>query len=456
MKILKHKSSPLYLFLLILFVSFILKLLISRLIVHVDLLSNSEWGEWIFFHGPKGFYENNIWTYSWPTQPPLASYIYGFDRYLYYLLLELFRNIGHFIVNYHIAPWHLRFWFAFTTWFDQAKINPEVAFPIGYFMTIKLLPIIADSIIALIIYSISTDKRRGVFLSSIYLISPFSWYISSLWGQIDQLSFVPLILAFIFESKRKYPILNFLLIALSISIKPTGLILLPLFLYIHFKNKHNLFITFTGVLSVVLFFVVTTNLFINTNPFIYAKEVLYPKIFLKSEFRVSTNSFNFWRIFIGNKAYGDTMNFLFLPARYWGITMWAIINIFAIKLLKEINLKNVIYAFFIVAAGSWLFMTNMLDRYFFAGIVGGLFVCLYHPNLFKYWFTMSLIFFLNLFNQWWYPESLHLLKQILIWNESLTTRILALINVLFYLIMIRKLIFQKTDNVLDFKKYSNG
>jgi Gpi18-like mannosyltransferase len=436
LNIFKHKFSPLILLILISFIFFWLRVWISKLALHVDLLSNAEWGEWIFFHGTKGFYENNVWTYSWPTQPPLASYLLAFERHLYFDFLETFRNIGHFIVRYHLAPGHLRFWFAFTLWFDKAKVNSEIAFPIGYFMTMKLLPIIADIIISGIIYIIPKNKKRGLIFAIIYLVSPFSWYLSALWGQTDQLAFLPLIIAFLLESKKKYPILSVLLLVISISAKPTSLIMVPLFIFLYLKNKHRFLISLGAITAAALFFVLTTKLFTDSNVFIYMKEVLYPKIFLKAELRVSTNAFNFWRIIIGNNALNDMAILLFLPARIWGIFFWSILNVIAIKQLKTINLKNVANAFFIVAAGSWLFMTNMLDRYYFAGIAGGLIVTLFYPKLLKYWLILSVIFFLNLYNQWWFPRSISFLQSILTWNEGIATRILAIGNVACFIAMV--------------------
>ena len=225
---------------LVLFIALVFRLIISPWPLHVDLLSHAEWGEQIFKHGTKGFYEQSIWTYSWPTQPPLASYMNGLERNIYQFLLELFRNIGHTIVKYHLAPWYMRWWFAFTIWFDQAKYSVEVGYPIGYFMSIKLLPILADLGIATVLYKVAKKKSKKPLLwSTIYLFSPFSWYLSSLWGQNDQISFLFLLLAFFFESQRRLPVLTPLLFAISVALKPTSLIFSPFFLFVYLKNHHK-------------------------------------------------------------------------------------------------------------------------------------------------------------------------------------------------------------------------
>ncbi len=433
-----------------LFLTFALRIVLSPLALHDDLVSNAEWGQWIYENGTKGFFENSIWTYSWPTQPPLANLLFGGERHLYQWLLEIFRNIGHTIVAYHLAPGHMRWWFNFTVWFDQAKFSPVIVFPKGYIAVMKLLPILADLGIAGILYFVAEKikKGKGLVYSTIYLLSPFSWYLSSLWGQTDQLAFLFVLIAYVAEFQKIAPFFTPLLFTIGILIKPTSLILLPLFIWIYLKNNHKktqLILSF--FLAFGAFWVTTKAFSGNLNPLFYAKEMLFPKVFLKSEFRVSTNAFNFWRVFIGNKALSDKATFLLLPARIWGVIVFTLLNLFAIKLTKKGDLKRGFSALFIVSAGSYLFMTNMLDRYFFAGILSGLFVCIYYPKLLKYWFVMSLIFWVNLFNQWWYPEWLKPLQTVLTWQEGLVTRILAFSNVAIFLFMSRKVIRKPGVNV---------
>lgn len=430
-------------FLLIILLALVFRFTISPLVLHVDLLSNAEWGQWIYENGTKGFFENSIWTYSWPTQPPLANLLFGFERHLYQWFLELFRNIGHTIVAYHLAPGHMRWWFSFTIWFDQAKFDPVIVFPKGYIATMKLLPILADIGIATILYWLAEKVRkgRGEVFSTLYLFSPFSWYLSAYWGQTDQLAFIFVILSFILEFQRKFTPFTPLLFATGVLIKPTSLVLAPLFAWTYIRNGHKRSDLLLALALVLIIFWISTAVFsgVNnlTNTPIYWKDLLVSKIFLKSEFRVSTNAFNFWRILIGNKALSDQTPILLIPARIWGLAAYGLFNFVAFKLVKKIDLKSGFVALFVVSAGSFLFMTNMLDRYFFAGIVSGLFVCVYYPRLLKYWVILSLIYWLNLFNQWWHPEWLELLEVILRWQGGLVTRMLAFVNVLIFLAMAR-------------------
>jgi len=427
---------------LIFIAALVLRLVLAPTGFHIDILSNAAWGNWIYLHGPLGFYENNVWIYSWPTQPPFVSLLYGFDNWLYIFLLQAARNIGNIIVEYHLAPGHLRFWFSFTKWFDTAKVSDEAVFSIGYLVSIKIFPILADLGIAGLIYSsakFSKKIKHPILWASIYLFSPFSWYLSSLWGQYDQLSFLPMFLAFILGSRKKFPEITPFLFALSVAIKPTSLILAPFFIYIYFKGSPKKISVAISIALISIFFWASTQTFTHQNVFNFAKNTLVTKIFFKSASRLSANAFNFWRILQTSGSETAEAKFLFIPAYVWSAIAFIGLNIAAFKKVRKINAENIFVSAFIISAGSWMFMTNMLDRYFFAGIVTSLVVCIFKPKNFKYWLPMSLIFALNLYNQWFFPPFLDQLRLFLTWNGTLFTKLLALFNVILLLLQFRGL-----------------
>jgi hypothetical protein len=425
--------------LLILIISFAGRLLLSPLGFHVDILSNAEWGQWIYKNGFLGFYNNTIWIYSWPTQPPLISLIYGFDNWLYIFLLELFRSTGNAIVLYHLAPGHMVWFFEFIKWFDTTKTSTEAVFSTGYLASVKILPILADLGISVVIYLVAKrikDIKYPFLWSAIYLLSPFSWYLSALWGQYDQISFLPLLLAVILESKNKLSWLTPFLVLLAICIKPTALILVPFFIYIYFKNKPKVISVAVSFALCLLFLFITTRIFTEKNLFDFVVNDLYRIIFAKAAPRLSGNSFNFWRLLQGFAAHETDSKFFFIPAYIWSLIFYIALNLAAFGIYIKGNLKSTFSAMFLASAGSWLFMTNMLERYFFIGIVSGLLLCLYNKKLFKYWIALSLIFWINLFSQWWFPEFLSPLKIIILWQNELITKFLAIINVYIFFRMI--------------------
>jgi len=418
-----------------------LRFALSPVGFHVDIFSNAGWGEWIGVNGTLGFYTNNIWVYSWPTQPPLVSLTYGFAYNLYIWFLELLRTSANTIVKYHLAPGHMLWWFRFVIWFDN-PISTEIWFPYGFLVSIKSIAIIADVAIAGIVYWWAKKlKKNPLVWSAIYLFSPFTWYLSALWGQYDQVAYLFALSSFLLLIK--FPVISPILMAISISLKPTTIIFVPLYLFLYFKRKPKVkTIIFGAGISIIVTYL-TLRAFTTADLLIFVKEVLIPKIIYKAEFRVSTNAYNFWHIFTLGKALDQNTKFLFVSAKIWGLLAYTLISIKTFMQIKSLNYKTIFNSLFIIGAGSWLFLTNMLDRYFFAGVVGGLFVTMHHPKLFKYWLITSLIFGLNLYRGWWFPESLVFVKHALIDGNGIAGFFLSIANVWIYLIMAKNILRDK-------------
>lgn len=442
------KRKKFWIAFLVFFLAFVFRLVLTPIGFHIDLLSNAYWGNWIYEKGTLGFYDNTVWVYAWPTQPPLANLLFAFSIYSYVQLLEFFRWFSSYVVP-HLAPGHMLWWFDFVIWFDKAHY-PESYIKVGYFIALKLMAILADIGIAGVLFWLGKKANyyRGVVIAAIYLFSPFSWYLSAIWGQYDQIGFFLLLLAILFCVKR-YFVLAPALLVLSISLKPTSLIFGPLFIFIYLRYKPKLIEVVLAFILCVYILFTTARVFTDKEIFHFYTHDLVTKVIYKSGFRVSTNAFNFWHILIGNKAYSAETLFLLVPANYWGYLMFLIVNVLAFKKVAKKSWEGIFGGLTIVGLGGWLFLTNILDRYFFAGIVFLLFLTIYNPRLLKYWGIISLIFWLNLYHGFWFPESFERLRLLLIWNDNLATRILALINVV---VFIRIILLIKDWELSYFKK----
>ncbi len=437
---------------LVIIIALILRIFLLPTVIHVDMLSLAGWGEWIYKFGPMGFYKNEIWIYSWPTQSPLANIVFWLDFEFYKKIGDLFVLIASTIANYRLLPTKFLWWFDFVKWFG-GSFYKDTPLLFGYLLTIKFIAVLADLSLALIIFLISKsfDKRKAVLFSAIYLFSPFSFYLSAIWGQYDQVGFLFALLSFIFLQK-KWLYFAPIIFLVSILLKPTFLVFTPLFLYLYFKNKPNIIHLIFGFFSSFLFFIYTTAIFNDKNLYEFITKDLVRLVFYKAEFRVSTHSFNFWHILIGNKAMHQDSLFLFLPAKIWGWGIFMFLNILAFKITRHLTRENLIKALFLVGAGGWLFLTNMMERYFFAGVVSGLLLSVFYPKIFKYWLVMSIIFWINLYESWWFPAWLEPLRLILIWQDGFVTRLLSLINV-FIFIKIMWLVYPEIQTF--FKKWFN-
>lgn len=420
----------------ILLLGLIFRLLIFPLGRHDDIYSIAGWGQWIGQNGSLGFYENNKWVYSWPTQPPLVNLVYGFCWNFYVFSLELMRSFANTIITYHLVPGKMIWFFNYLLWYDKA-INPVIPYPNGFIFCIKLIAIIGDLLITWIIYQLAVSRKTKTPhpYPIIYLFSPFSWYISALWGQYDQTSFLLLLLAFF--TLLKYPTVSLLLLSFSIGMKPTTAIFIPFYFWILYRKKVSFSKLIVGGIIALLFTWWTIGQFYRSNPINYIQNTLIPKIVYKSEFRVTNNSYNFWHIFTGDKGRNQNEYFLFLPYKIWALFLFVLINFYAFRLNLKPGKKNIISGLFIIGMGSWLFLTNMLERYYFSGIVSGILLLIYYPRLLKYWLLASLLFWLNLYRGWWFPPWPPL-KTFLTSSHLVSGIWLSLVNLLIYL----KILFQ--------------
>jgi len=421
------------LFLIILFALFF-RFFLSSKTFHQDLLSQAGWGEYIYHAGSKGFYSHSVWTFSWPNHPPLTSLYYGYCYKLYrQLSLRLHQSV--LFLNKRGLNWDS--YNQFVGSFGQI-LSPESPYPRGYLLTLKIFPIIFDTLLALLIFFLARNScNRPLLYVFTYLISPFSWYISSLWGQSDQISAFLTMLSFLIL--LKYPIFSIILFYLGVSIKPTSIFLLPLFLFILFKNRIGLNKILLGGFICLIINYFIFRAFTDTNLYNFTFNILLPRLFDRPP-RLTTNAYNFWHIFALDKGLSDQTKFLFIPANIWSGIFYMIINILAFRIVKVKNNKSIMAAIFIVGFGSWLFLTNMLDRYSFIGIISGLILSIYHPKIIRYWLILSIIYWLNLFRGWWFPEFLSPLKYLLTTNNYIAGLFLSIGNTLCYLKIIQILL----------------
>jgi len=414
----------------IIIVALFFRFLLAPITFHQDLLSQAGWGQYIAQTGSNGFYSHNIWIFSWPNHPPLASLYYG---YCYKIYLQLSLRLHQSILFLNKTGFSGGNYYNFVDSFDKL-VSPEKPYSLGFLISLKIIPITFDILIGLLIFYLTKINKKNSFkYLLIYLFSPFSWYLSSLWGQTDQMSFLLTIVSFLLLTKE--PVISIVLFFLGASIKPTSLFLAPLFLFILIKTQVSFKKILLGVIICVALNVLIFRFFTDVNLIKFTFNTLLPRIFDRPP-RLTTNAYNFWHIFTLDRGWSNKTTFLFLPAIVWSIFLYIFINILSFKFLKQINLKSIIISVFVVSFGSWLFLTDMLDRYSFTGIVSGLILSIYHPKLLKYWLVLSLIYWLNLFRGWWFPESFVGLKYLLTTNNYIAGLFLSLGNVLIYFKMV--------------------
>ena len=418
----------------LLVLAIVFRILLSFLNPHSDLRIQSEWGKWMYVNnGPKGLYEWNVWGCIWPNHPPLISLVYFWAYKIHSFLMYIMSWMGNFIALNRLAPTKFMWFFNFIVWFGQATFE-TTNYLIGTMVVIKQIMIVADVIIAGIIYYIcqknKVDWKKYVFA---YLLLPFSWYLSSIWGQSDQLSFLFFIIAFSLISSKKYSILAPLFFAIAGNLKPNCILLLPLFLFIWYKHKQSFIKLIVGGLGALIFSFWTISWFTDRNLLVFTFKEL-PKRLTTNEGLVTLNAFNFWYIFYPFPSIigFDTTKFLMLTAKYWGVVMFFITTFLSLKVVKNKKLENIYGAIFVAGFGSWLFMTGMHERYSFLAIMALLFYSIFHKKYFKYFIILSIIYFLSMFYVFSVPQQLDGIKDIFNWNYQFVPRFLSLVNILIY------------------------
>lgn len=412
-------------------------LIVIRLVMipfgfHGDIITQAGWGRWIFDHGMRGFYENNVWIYGWPNQPPIISFIYGQCFHLYDSIYTAMILMGNFIASHRLGASYIPWFYEFADWWGNAKYM-DTPFKIAELMTMKIPSIIAEGFLAYFIYKL-VGKKGAI----VYLLSPFAFYDSAIWGQHDQFSYLFLILSFWLITTKKNMWLVPILMAISILIKPTSFIFGPLLAWMAIRDKKTIGqVAIGSVITLGLYYVLV--LLISTFDFVTFNILLQRQMFAKGEYWTWVNTFNGWRI-VTPYLTDYRQNILGVNMRMWGFILFLIINFLAFKIAKKRDWNSVLKAMFVVGCGGWMVMTSMHERYLFAGIVTGLLLATNNKKIFKYWVVLSIIFWINMFNGWWYPESFWWLKNILTWGnnmDGIVPKILASAN----LVLMIKIIF---------------
>lgn len=439
-----------YKLVILLLISLIFRLILTQWGFHHDLLSTAGWGEWIYKNGTKGFYENSIWIYSWPTQLPIINYIHGFSYYLFdQKLLWFFSYIAAVIQTHNFFPNLFEWFFDFLRWFNS--LYSDTPFRWGFLISMKIIPVLTDTIIGLTVFLTARRKiseNKSFLLAFLYLFSPFSWYLSANWGQYDQLSFMLLLSSFLLLYKRHF-VFSSLFFFVSSEIKPTSVYFLPLYFFYFLSLKPKLISMIISVVINILAFIITTAPFADRNVFSYTKEIIYHVVFFKERFLGLVNhSFNFWQMLspLGGRT---SYKYLGIGAAIWGYLSLMVFFVWSIRIiLKKNSLQNLLLSLYILSSGSYLFATGMVDRYFFPAIGFLLLLIPFFNRLLKWWLLVSFIFFINLFYSWGFPFFDPTYEA---WKNELIIRFLSLTQLVLFFIIV-----YKTEVYKYFPGYKNN
>jgi Gpi18-like mannosyltransferase len=370
---------------LIILLGLIVRLFLVQRVMVGDLLAYLEWGEKIWTWGTKTyFFGQHPWYYSPPNYPPLSAFLFGGLDWLWqhkYITAQL-----HNLIRFPPA--------AFIIYF----------YKYGQVLLYKLLPILADLGLGIIIYKLvlkfTKSAGRALAALAFFVLNPVTIFISGAWGQTDSLVAFFGLLAFVVLSQKKF-ILSLFLFFVSMYLKPSWGILIPFYLWCLYLKKPSLKSILLGAILVLVSIFVLSVPFAEKGVIIFTKQMWIDKYIIpvKSVGKASVSAFNFHTIFL--KVDRDFFNAKYLgliSANGLGLLAFIAINYFAFSFLKKA--KNFLWGemvgLFVVGVGSFLFMANMLERYFFPGLAPLIIIMFSNLRTFAYGVLMNLIFLANI------------------------------------------------------------
>ena len=389
----------------------VLRLVFSFWAWHPDLNNHVDWGIRFWDYGPAKFYTANVWSFTWPNQPPGTAYIFAGIYKLYQAIFSFFWKIN---ISIPLFPSGI------VTFLEER----------GYQALLQLPAILADLGIAYLIYWMFKKKKKaklGIFGATLFLFNPIIWYNSAVWGQTDAIINFFALLAFILLLERK---LMWAVLALltSFYIKASLLIFAPVFAIIALRQKYKL-VEITKALVVPLLIIGALTLpFSRGEPFGWLYELYRNKIFLQQLQVITANAFNIWAGIAGIHEQPHTLMLGALTYQAWGLVLFGISLIYPLYLVyKKQDYKSVFWALAIISFASFMLLTNMHERYLYPLFPFFTILVVFDKKLLPLYWGVSGLSLVNLYNFWWTPK-IQWLIDLLSAGDRLLPRILGFVN----------------------------
>src|SRR3989304_5770901 len=128
----------------------------------------------------------------------------------------------------------------------------------------------------------------------------------------------------------------------------------------------------------------------------------------------------------------------------WGVFIPLYIFLLIVAKLK---LENLIFSLFIIGFGAYLFLTNMLKRYFFAAFIPMIILMFSRPKLFVYGVLINIAVFANVFYAF-FRRSKQVLAELFASLNFLPVRLFSAMNVLSFFLFLRSYGFSLKESFL--------
>lgn len=398
-----------------------LRLAIAPFVWHPDVNNHVDWGIRFFQYGASKFYapESNVWSYTWPNQPPGTILIFVGIKILYDIIFGFFWWLN---ITIPIFPSGI-------ITFSQSNLHPFL---------LKLPSIVSDFGIAYLVFLLLKEiraKKMAVFGALLFLFNPVIWYNSSVWGQTDAVINFMALLSFYLLYKKKL-IWSSIVFALCLYIKISLVLFLPVWLIWMISQKYKIKKIALSCMLATLVVVFMTLPFSTTHEPISWLVVLYQKQVLTHQLQVITaNAFNIWGALTGLHEQPHTLMFGLLSFQNWGYLLFITSYLPLLYFVwKKPKLETVIWVLALTAFSSWMLLTNMHERYLYPMFPYLTIVASKYRKLLSFYFGISAINLLNLYNLWWVPN-IGFVKSLMTAGDMIFLRVLAGVNSVLYVLL---------------------
>ncbi len=257
---------------------------------------------------------------------------------------------------------------------------------------LKLPAILADLALAVLLYAVAREhlaRERALTLFALFALNPAVGLDSALWGQVDSVFVLPLVVGVLFLVRGEFE-LSALFFALALLVKPQALIFAPLWLFA-LLEKGNLALVFRSVASGLAAFLGFSF------PFSLSRVFSIYRGAVGSYQYATLNAFNLFALLGGNWA-PDAEKVLFLSFREWGyVAIGVIVLLSALLFFRGKTEERFPVVALFLAFSVFLFVHRMHERYLFPALVFALWWYAYRPDrkVLALFLGLSATFFVN-------------------------------------------------------------
>ena len=420
-----------------LIISIILINLIFRIWISInviptgDIIIHQEWANKLSSQGLSGSYFFQNWTYSPPTQPPLMMMAYSYSGWIYQN-----RNI-------------------FSSLHNLIKFPPAFLLlgfqEYGQILSLRLWEMLTTYLIAIILFFYYQKKsfKKSLLIFLLIIFNPISIFLNSVWGQNDLLPTVFAYIGFI-VSFSPFFIFSPAFFLLGVLFKPTIILMAPIFISVFIyrlftapiRHKFIKFCLMSVICLLIGYFSFKPFIPDKIKPVGYISSIINNRIKTSSKGLklASVSSFNLYSlVFNIDQTYAtsknsfieltDVSNFLIFV-----LNLFIIINFFKSP-QKKFN--NSLVIFYLISQGSFLFMANMLERYFIPAFIPSILLMILFWQ--KYGWLMlfqQILWFLNLIYSYYYRSN-GLINHLFRDYNFLLIRLLSLFSLLVYFLVLK-------------------